>query len=507
MKSLFSFRHSLLFLLFFAGLFSLQAKPVEVWIMPNGANPQGILESLLGDFTKETGIRTNVVVLDWGEAWSRIHNALENGEGPEVLQLGTTWVPYYSAKGWLTPLNNKGVDFSRFVETSLNTAKISGQDTYYTVPWFMDVRILMGNKALLDGAGIQKDSLKTFQGFVKALREIREKGFSTPQGIPVAAYGFPGKSDWNIPHNFAPWVWSEGGSFVNVSESGTQLNSNLLDPATIRGIRKYIGFVLDTLSSRESLKGNTANVAQSFNNGELAFIITTSEVIMQTRIGQADGGLSESPLGQAGIYTFPIPEGPEGSRTFIGGSNLAIPVNHSNDPRARKLLEFLTRPSSLDEYTSRIGFLPPDRKVLTKWGEDSLYAPVVQAARTGRSYPAVPVWGEIEGMLVEMFSAIWSLVDDSGYYSEEELLSILKKYDASINDKLNVPSSQDSISLSEFLQIVNHVKTELAPVQFAPADSLVTAAGSESNRTLFVVLALAGLLLLFGLVKKTLGKK
>ena len=69
-------------------------KPLTVWIMPNGASPQETLESRLSLFTKKTGIPTQVQVLDWGEAWNRISQALSGQQpAPDVLQLGTTWIP------------------------------------------------------------------------------------------------------------------------------------------------------------------------------------------------------------------------------------------------------------------------------------------------------------------------------------------------------------------------------------------------------------------------------
>ena len=45
-------------LLLIAGLVA--AQPLEVWIMPNGANPQGMLEQRLALFEQETGLKTKV---------------------------------------------------------------------------------------------------------------------------------------------------------------------------------------------------------------------------------------------------------------------------------------------------------------------------------------------------------------------------------------------------------------------------------------------------------------
>jgi multiple sugar transport system substrate-binding protein len=127
--------------------------PLQVWIMPNGVNPQGILEQRLKLFTKETGIKTRVVVLDWGEAWSRISTALESGKNePAVIQLGTTWVSHFASHGYLadlSPLVSK-IRPDRFIPVSWGTTGIDGDSIVYSVPWFLDVRALLGNRRILE---------------------------------------------------------------------------------------------------------------------------------------------------------------------------------------------------------------------------------------------------------------------------------------------------------------------------------------------------------------------
>lgn len=189
------------------------AKPLELWIMPNGANPQAIVEERLAAFTKETGLPAKVVVLDWGSAWNKIDEGLKTGKGPDVVQLGTTWVSYFASQGYLAPLDGHAADlkFERFLATSQKTTKIDGSDTTWAVPWFMDVRVLLANQQILDSLKITAKDVATWDGYRKALRKIRDAKLLKEGVTPIHAYGFPGKSDWNIPHNFAPWVWSEGG--------------------------------------------------------------------------------------------------------------------------------------------------------------------------------------------------------------------------------------------------------------------------------------------------------
>lgn len=451
------------------------AKPLEVWIMPNGANPQGMLEQRLALFEKETGLKTKVNVLDWGEAWSSITNVLDGkAEAPDVLQLGTTWVSYFASRGQLAKLDPYLPDIkpNRFMKVSWKTTGTDGDPSTYSIPWFIDARALMVNKTILAKAGITAKDVATYEGFYRALEKINNLNLQRKDGFKVRAFAFPGKNGWDIPHNFAPWVWSAGGSFVKKDEQGVW-HSNLLDPNTIEGIASYLDFVLDSLVDKASLRDNTAQVVQHFNNGELGFILNTAELVMQIRYEAAVGGLAASQIGADGIDIMPVPAGKAGSVCFIGGSNLAIPASKAKNDNAIKLLKFLIRDDNLDAYTKQIGFLPPVADVLNTWAKDSSYKVLIDHLEDGRNYPNIPEWTLVEGALIDLFSDIWSYLDIGGLYSEEAMYSTLLTYNQKINDILHAPANTTPpMQLDEFLalwqKVTTHQVDEVDTVADAP---------------------------------------
>ncbi len=432
---------------------ALAADSLSIWIMPNGATPQEKLEQQLEAFTQKTRIPTKVTVLDWGVAWNRISTMLETGnDAPDVLQLGSTWVPYFAARGELKPLNASldKIDSNRFVPVSWYTSHIDADTNIYSIPWFIDIRPVLGNKRIMEKYGITPADIQNYKGFAEAVKKVNQGKEFLEDGARIRGYALPGKSDWNIPHNFAPWIWSYGGSFVDKDKNGKWC-SNMLSPHTLEGIAKYISFVIDSLVSTESLQANSAEIAQQFNNGELAFIVSTAEVVMQTRIHSSQGGLSNARIGSDGVAVLPIPRGTAGSVSFIGGSNLAIPAKN-NRKEAIQLLLFLTEDKTLDEYTKQIGFLPTSKKVLESWAEDEAYKNLVTQLETGKTYPALPEWGEIEQSLVSMFSAIWDHLELPVPYSEEKLYEIIKNYSDIINNQLGyTPTS--TMTFAEFQEV------------------------------------------------------
>ena len=470
---------------------------LTVWIMPNGASPQEKLEQRLNLFTKKTGIKTKVAVLDWGEAWNRISTTLASGkDAPDVLQLGTTWIPYFASRGEIKALNPwlSSIDSSRFVPVSWNTTRIDSDTIIYSIPWFIDIRPILANKRILKKNNIEPEDIATFDGFIKAIRKVNNSHETLDDGTKIHAFAFPGKSDWNIPHNFAPWVWSNGGNFIEKDKNG-KWKAGILTPKTIYGIAKYLSFVLDTLVSTDALQMNTAQIVQHFNAGELAFIINTSEVIMQTRFDGAKGGLNNTRIGKDSVIALPIPTGTEGSISFIGGSNLAIPAGN-NKPEALDLLLFLTNDENLNSYTKQIGMLPASKKVLKSWSKDNDYKTLVTMLESGKTYTGIPEWGDIEQILVSMFSAIWDHLEIPALYSEEKIYEILTTYSKEINKRLNHSNSGD-LTFAEFretwhkaLNIKDGQPSKRITEQPKPTDEMNT--GFNSTPWIFAIAVLLG---------------
>jgi multiple sugar transport system substrate-binding protein len=415
-------------------------RPLRLWIMPNGADPRSVAEERTRAFTRETGLPVQVEVLEWDHARARLDSGLSlRSGGPDVVQLGTSWVSDYASRGLLAPLDRQLPQLrpERFLVTSLATTRIDGSDTLWAVPWFVDVRVLLGNRRILDSLEVRNVDLADWQKFRATLRRIRTAGLRTADGVPIQPFGFPGANDWNVPHNFAPWIWSEGGDFVRKDADG-RWESFLLDRTTVRGIRRYMEFVPDSLVDPALLSRNTAEVARAFCAGTQAFVVSTSELVRKIRIQGDSGGLLESPIGKAGIRAFPLPIGEAGSVAFVGGSDLCLPASRKSDPDALRLLLFLTRADNMDLYARRIGFLPADKEVLKDWAKDPTDRVLIQAADRGRAYPTIPRWSAIESELTGLFRDIWSRTARSGGCSGDELWTLLVRSDARIDSILGV---------------------------------------------------------------------
>src|SRR5690606_20193327 len=92
---------------------------LTVWIMPNSPQPDRDFLAVIQPFLdRNPGLDVEVTVLDWGSAWTKITTAATSGEGPDVLQLGTTWVPALAAMGALVDIQDR-------------VAEIGGSEAYH----------------------------------------------------------------------------------------------------------------------------------------------------------------------------------------------------------------------------------------------------------------------------------------------------------------------------------------------------------------------------------------
>ena len=225
---------------------------------------------------------------------------------------------------------------------------------------------------------------------------------------------------------------------------------------------------------------------------------------MQTRIEGAKGGLINTGIGRDSIVALPIPTGTDGSISFIGGSNLAIPAGN-NRPEALDLLLHLTNDENLNAYTKQIGMLPASKKVLKNWSND--YKTLVEMLESGKTYIGIPEWGDIEQVLVSMFSAIWDHLEIPALYSEEKIYEILMNYSNDINKRLNHRISGD-LTFAEFREIWHKALNIKDPnknsrhitEQPKPTDDLDS--GFSRTPWIFAIAVLLGFIFAFARKKK-----
>ncbi|MEN8906743.1 MAG: extracellular solute-binding protein [Clostridiales bacterium] len=404
---------------------------LELWIMPNnGQESENNIKKLAKPFLEDNpNVKLNITVLEWGVAFNKIMDAVTNsGEKPDITQLGTTWVgmmasqkPGLSDMGQVYNPNN-------FVEGSLSTTKILGEDKIFAIPWFIDTRLLYYRKDACEKVGINpKKDFDTWDKFKKSLEKLNDVEID---GIKMSAIGMPGKNDWNVPHNFSWWIWGAGGDFLDENAEKSLLGK----PEAIEGIKFYTGLVNDGLLSKEALMKNMAEVTDMFKKGYYATTITDASLINNLKVID-DNTPKNYDYKNFGITM--IPKGPKERAAFFGGSVLSILESSKNKQLAAKLVRQLTSKDAQVELTKTIGHLPAlkavyDHDVIK---EDPMKSILKEQIKNGKSYPSIPEWGTIEAILTTELGQLWDITINE--YSEEKIEEKVKSISENVDKVLS----------------------------------------------------------------------
>ena len=303
---------------------SQQKEVLQLWIMPNSPDPTADMQHVLRNFELENpGIEVQVTVLDWSVAWTKITTAASTRSGPDVIQMPTTWAAAVTAMEALMPMDSliavSGGD-SAFASVSMKFARPVGVQQATSVPWFLDVRPLYYRRDALAEAGVNPAKVRNWDEFRIALEKIRKANLVI-EDQHIDPIGYPGKHDWNVIHNLAPWIWGAGGDFLD--STGTE--SLLATKESINGILFYLSLVRDGFNSRKNLSKNTNQVSMDFDEGRLAFWFDVTNKTLYLDSPRFLESSSKNVTARNYSAMLP-PVAPEGKTPyyFAGGSNLSV---------------------------------------------------------------------------------------------------------------------------------------------------------------------------------------
>ena len=427
-----------------------------LWVMDQDINTGSALQKQMRKYSQQSGIPVKIRFLDWGAAFVELNKTLATEapstgtDYPDVLQLGSSWVPYFAKAGLISPVTEllDAVDTSRFYPEAMKSAHIGRDSVAYSVPWFLDIRGFFANERLWLELGLHDTEIDTYPKFFGVLRAIAEAKVQNAAGSLVAPFEYGVKEDWTGYQQMSPFLWNFGGDFVVEADDGYR--SALGDSLTLEGLRHYLKLLGDKEISPNNLKENSSAAADRFVRAEQLMIFGTSELIRKIEFENDLGGLIDSPIAKDGLITVVPPKGPAGNYTFVGGSHLTLPKNGNPAKRQRAydLFLFMLRADNMDYYSRHSGFIPPDRGLIRIWMQDSRYRQLIDGLENrGRSCQNIPEWSEIEMAVNAMVTSIAaSLLKNEADVSEKMVQSVFNTHEK-INSILGYKGDYDRVAL------------------------------------------------------------
>jgi multiple sugar transport system substrate-binding protein len=344
------------------------------------------LRSLLDQFERAEGVQVKLEKIGWPQGWSRLLEVALYHDGPDVSEVGSTWVSDLVMMDALRPFEpgefEKIIDGKPFFPSVLPNLQVEyqGRIEYYAAPWSGDSRVVFYRRDLLQKAGIDEETAFTdAEQFDNTLSALQQNGVEMPLALPTT------RSHMTI-HNAASWIWGAGGSFLDPEKS--QITFNHL-PA-LSGLKAYFGlnrFLGGRTEIEESLDNELFWSGQAATDISGYWVLHTPDMIPLVREN----------LGVAPVLGVP----------FVGGNNLVIWKHSLEDRAAVRLVKFLISSQSAREIYPYFGLPISEQDWQFEPFNTPEYRAFLQAMSNGRPFPGGKLWGMVEKRLVDVFADIW----------------------------------------------------------------------------------------------------
>ncbi|MGC1377052.1 MAG: extracellular solute-binding protein [Anaerolineales bacterium] len=374
---------------------------LELSVMAHGPTIESDMRSLLENFEQEHHVQVILTILPWDTGWAELVKYALYAMGPDVSEIGSTWMPSLVGMDSLKPASTAEIAHmggeQAFLHPMWQSAFIEKQ--LYGVPWFADTRLIYYRRDLFARAGL--DPAQVFQstkGLSAAVEALKNVSPATPWMVPTI------KSTQNM-HIAAPWVWGAGGDFLGPDGRTVLIGQ----PEALYGFCDY--FKLGRYLGEQAL--GVSDVQAGFYHDKAAMVVSGSWMGFKGISQYALDVVKEN-------YGIAAPPGVP----FVGGSHL-VAWKHSKKPElARKLVEYLAY-SDVQRGFYKTAFMFPTRNdVLQSDLEsgDEMWKTSVQALYRGRCFPSVRLWGKLEETVSTGLGNIWSEITANPRQSANQIV-------------------------------------------------------------------------------------
>ncbi|WP_246056114.1 sugar ABC transporter substrate-binding protein [Alteribacter natronophilus] len=318
-----------------------EAVTLDVWAMGEEGNA---LESFVEDFESEhDNIEVNVQAIPWDNAHENLLTAVASGNGPDVLQLGTTWVAEFAGAGAFLDLSEYEDEYDvisndDFFEGALDTTVYN--DGVYGVPWYVDTRVLFYRADILEEHGFSEPP-QNWDEMLEVSRELADRG----DGM----YGYDiDQNDQLVPPIFA---WQNGWEF-NEEEA----EENFADPAFREAMAYYHTFFDEELV--QVTEG--VPIEQGFEEGSKPMFSSGPWMVNILRDSAPDID---------GDWDVAMLPGSERNASAIGGSHLSVFAETEHVEESLEFISYMSQPETQVEWFKETNTLPARQSA---WDDEEL---------------------------------------------------------------------------------------------------------------------------------------
>lgn len=354
---------------------------LNVWGMGEEAKTLPVLAEA---FKKENpNITVNVQALPWDQGHDKLLTAIASKKGPDVIQMGTSWIPEFAEAGALADLapyvgQYPELNPDNFYEGAVAAGKAG--DKYVSSPWYVETRVLYYRTDLLKEAGYDK-APQTWEELSDAAQKLAKRG-DGKYGISIdpkeQSLGFMFSRQ-----NGAKWFTDDG-------------KPNFSDDKFVEAVQ-YLNSFYQNGSAPKDLG---LDIVPAFKQGILPMFISGPWMIKLIQDQAPDIN---------GKWTIAVLPKKENNISLLGGSNLSIFEYSKNKDAAAKFIAFMSKPETQVKWMEQTSSLPA---ATAAWENDKLkndefYKVIGEQLKAAQPMPVIPEWAQISDSYLKHFEVIY----------------------------------------------------------------------------------------------------
>ena len=326
----------------------------------------------------------------YGEYRNSILDTLSNDEPVDIISLDQIWLGEFAEKGLLGNLTDEFEEWGRM--SDLYEANLDGSvynNTLYGLWLWTDVRGMWYWKDMLQEAGVDPESLRTWDGYVAGAVKLKEFfGDRITQGVHLVGAS-------HDPDMWYPYLWMLGGEILELRE-GHPTKGVYPFPSynSSEGVRamEFLKRQVDA-----GIEPQEKQLEKAFTNKNFSVMLADSA--MPGEFPKESWPTLEQELGF--IPMFPVPNQTIQTSTMMGGWELAVPSTSEHSDLSWELITIMAQPEILGPFLQQYGYLPT-QKVLGDGPSSQplkesvpFFEEMVSMIPYGRSRPSLPEYPEI----------------------------------------------------------------------------------------------------------------
>ena len=333
---------------------------------------------------------------------NRILDGLSNGNSVDIVSVDQIWLGEFAEKGLLRNLTDEFEEWGR--ASDLYEANLDGcvyNNTIYGLWLWTDTRGMWYWKDMLQEAGVDPESLKTWDGYISAAVKLNDFfGDRVTQGVHLwtALYG---------PDMWYPYLWMLGGEILELRQGHPTKDVYWFPTYNSSAGLRALEFLKQQIDAGIEPQ---AQLEKQFVDRKFAVMLAGSW--MPGEFPKESWPTLEQELGF--IPMFPVPNQTIQTSTMMGGWELAVPSTSQHSDLSWELITIVAQPEILGPFLQEYGYLPT-QKVLGEGPSSQplkesvpFFEEMVSMIPYGRSRPSISEYPEISEHIQQAIQQVYN---------------------------------------------------------------------------------------------------